>query len=94
MDQKGLLLCSDTWVFKRRVWHDELGGGGRRRGKPNWVRGDDQDKEEDEKEEDGDDLQDGELVVVPDDVPEHDGFYHHFVSHFSHSYILRFTGKI
>ena len=32
-------------------------------------------KEEDGEKEDGDDLQDGELVVVPDDVPEHDGFY-------------------
>ena len=46
MDQEGLLLSSDTWVLlRRRVWFDELGGGGRkrRRGKPNWVRGDDQD---------------------------------------------------
>ena len=48
MDQKGLLLCADTnWGLKRRVWHDELGGGGRG-GKPDWVGGDDEDKEEDE----------------------------------------------
>ena len=33
-------------------------------------------EEEDGEEEDGHDLQDGELVVVPDDVPEHDGLHH------------------
>ena len=33
-------------------------------------------KEEDREEEDGNNLQDGELVVVPDDVPGHDGLHH------------------
>ena len=33
-------------------------------------------QEEDGEEEDGHNLQDGELVVVPDDVPEHDGLHH------------------